>query len=79
MGFIFAAIIANTINIPNILLIYSKNISSFFFIIALAAIGLKIELSEIQQVAWQVMIIVIFANISLLIISLIGINQLHLT
>ena len=79
MGFIFAAIIANTINIPNILLIYSKNISSFFFIIALAAIGLKIELSEIQQVASQVMIIVIFANISLLIISLIGINQLHLT
>ena len=79
VGFIFTAMIANTTNIPNILLIYSKNISSFFFIIALAAIGLKIELSEIKQVAWQVMIIVIFANISLLAISLIGINYFHLT
>ncbi|MDG1989807.1 MAG: putative sulfate exporter family transporter [Dehalococcoidia bacterium] len=79
IGFIIAVIIANTINIPDILLAYLKNISSFFFIIALAAIGLKIELSEIQKIAWQVIIVVIFANILLLTISFIGINLLELT
>ena len=45
---------------------------------ALAAIGFKIELNEIKQTAWQVITTVLFANMLLLIIAVLGINLLHL-
>ena len=78
VGFIATVLLANTITFPIVFLEYTQNMSSLLFVVALAAIGLKIELKEIKQTAWQVIATVIFANMFLLIIAVLGINLLHL-
>ena len=78
IGFIATVLLANIITFPIVFLEYTRNMSSILFVVALAAIGLKIELKEIQQTAWQVIATVLFANMFLLIIAVLGINLLHL-
>ena len=78
IGFITTVLLANTIDLPIVFLEYTQNISSLLFVMALAAIGFKIELNEIKQTAWQVITTVLFANMLLLIIAVLGINLLHL-
>ncbi|MFB0900617.1 MAG: putative sulfate exporter family transporter [Dehalococcoidia bacterium] len=70
IGFIITAFIANLNLISNSYIVLSKNISSILFIIAMSAIGIKIDTSELRLVIWKVIIIVIFAVALLTIMSI---------
>ena len=78
IGFIITSFIANLNLISNSYIVLSKNISSILFIIAMSAIGIKIDTSELRLVIWKIVIIVIFGIVLLTIMSIIFSNILLL-
>lgn len=74
LGFIFLSILRTTGIIPPKLSEITQDISKFIFIIAMAGIGLTVNLKEVQKVGFRVIGAVIFAVLLLMFIGFSGIS-----
>jgi len=76
--FIFFAVIRNIFNLPEFLIYFTNEISIWFIIIAISALGIKTNLYEFSKVSYSYSIILILETLFLLIAALIMINILDI-
>ena len=76
--FIFFAIVRNIFNLPEFFIGYINEISIWFIIIAISALGIKTNLQEFYKVSFSYSIILILETLFLLISALVMISILDI-
>ena len=76
--FIFFAIVRNIFNLPEFFIDYINEISIWFIIIAISALGIKTNLQEFSKVSFSYSVILILETLFLLISALVLINVLDI-
>ena len=76
LGFIATAILANIIKLPDIFITVSINISSWFLVCALVAIGMKTQFTDFKKVDLSLFLFVTIESIFIIFASLSVINFL---
>jgi uncharacterized membrane protein YadS len=76
--FIIFAVIRNVFNLPEFLVYFTNEISIWFIIIAISALGIKTNLYEFSKVSYSYSVILILETLFLLVAALVIINILDI-